>query len=43
LLNNPPPARASPSAAKQWHHDVDQIIIAAINMPHRDGRRQPFA
>jgi hypothetical protein len=43
LLNNPPPARVSPSTAEQWHHDVDQIIIAAINMPHRDGRRQPFA
>jgi hypothetical protein len=22
LLNNPPPSRASPSAAKQWRHDV---------------------
>jgi hypothetical protein len=23
LLNNLPPSEASPSAAKQWHHDVD--------------------
>jgi hypothetical protein len=43
LLNNPPPARASPSAAEQWHHDVDQLVITAINTPHRDGRRQPSA
>jgi hypothetical protein len=43
LLNNPPPARASPSTAEQWHHDVDQLVIAAINTPHRDGRRQPSA
>jgi hypothetical protein len=43
LLNNPPPARASPSAAKQWRHDVDQLIIAAINTPHQEGRCQPSA
>jgi hypothetical protein len=42
LLNNPPPVRASPSAAKQWCHDVDQLVIAAINTPHREGRCQPF-
>jgi hypothetical protein len=41
LLNNPPLDGASPSAAEQWHHDVDQLIIAAINTPHREGRRQP--
>jgi hypothetical protein len=43
LLNNPPLAGASPSAAEQWRHDVDQLIIAAINMPHREGQCQPFA
>jgi hypothetical protein len=43
LLNNPPPAEASPSAGKQWSHNVDQLGIAAINTPHRDGRRQPSA
>jgi hypothetical protein len=41
LLNNPPPAGASPSAAEQWRHDVDRLVIAAINTPHREGRRQP--
>jgi hypothetical protein len=39
LLNNPPLVKALPSAAEQWCHDVDQLIIAAINTPHRDGRR----
>jgi hypothetical protein len=34
LLNNPPPARALPSVAEQWRHDVDQLVIAAINTPH---------
>jgi hypothetical protein len=43
LLNNPPLTRASPSTAEQWHHDVDQLIVAAINTPHREGRRQPSA
>jgi hypothetical protein len=38
LLNNPPPAEASPSATEQWRHDVDQLIIAAINTPHQEGR-----
>jgi hypothetical protein len=38
LLNNPPSAGASPSAAEQWRHDVDQLVIAAINLPHREGR-----
>jgi hypothetical protein len=41
LLNNPPSAGVSPSAAEQWRHDVDQLIIAAINTPHREGRCQP--
>jgi hypothetical protein len=35
LLNNPPPTTASPSAAEQWRHDVDQLIVATINTPHR--------
>jgi hypothetical protein len=43
LLNNPPPVGASPSAAEQWRHDVDQLVIATINMPHREGRCQPSA
>jgi hypothetical protein len=43
LLNNPPPAGVSPSAAEQWRHDVDQLVIAAINTPHREGRCQPSA
>jgi hypothetical protein len=43
LLNNPPLTGASPSVAEQWHHDVDQLIVTAINMPHREGRRQPSA
>jgi hypothetical protein len=41
LLNNPPPTEASHLAAEQWRHDVDQLFIAAINTPHREGRRQP--
>jgi hypothetical protein len=41
LLNNPPPAGASPSAAEQWRHDVDQLVIAAINTPHRERQCQP--
>jgi hypothetical protein len=43
LLNIPPPTGASPSVAEQWHHDVDQLIVVAINMPHREGWRQPSA
>jgi hypothetical protein len=43
LLNNPPPFGASPSVAEQWRHDVDQLTIAAINMPHRERWRQPSA
>jgi hypothetical protein len=41
LLNNPSPSGASPLAAEQWRHDVDQLVVAAINMPHRERRRQP--
>jgi hypothetical protein len=43
LLNNPPPTGASPSVAEQWRHDVDQLVVTAINMPHREGRCQPSA
>jgi hypothetical protein len=42
LLNNPPPSGASPSAAKQWCHDIDQLIIVAINTPHQEGQHQPL-
>jgi hypothetical protein len=41
LLNNPPPTRASPSVAEQWRHDVDQLVIAAINTPHHERWHQP--
>jgi hypothetical protein len=37
LLNNPPSAHASPSAMKQWRHDVDQLIVTTINTPHHEG------
>jgi hypothetical protein len=40
LLNNTPSVHASPSAAEQWHHDVNQLIIAAINTPYHEGGRQ---
>jgi hypothetical protein len=43
LLNDPPSAHASPSAAEQWHHDVNQLIVAAINTPHHEGGRQKSA
>jgi hypothetical protein len=33
LLHNHPGPHASPSAAEQWHHDVNQLIVGAINMP----------
>jgi hypothetical protein len=38
LLNNSPPSEASPSAAEQRRHDIDQLIIAAINTPHQERR-----
>jgi hypothetical protein len=37
LLNNPPSTHASPSATEQWHHDIDQLIVAAMNTPHHEG------
>jgi hypothetical protein len=40
LLNNPPSAHASSSVAKQWRHDVDQLVVAAINTPHHEGGQQ---
>jgi hypothetical protein len=40
LLNNPPSTHTSPSATEQWRHDVDQLIIVAINPPHHEGGRQ---
>jgi hypothetical protein len=43
LLNNPPLSHTSPSAAEQWHHDIDQLIVTAINMPLHRGRQQPLA
>jgi hypothetical protein len=39
LLHNPPSQNASPSTVEQWRHDVDQLIIAAINMPLHGGRQ----
>jgi hypothetical protein len=43
LLHNPPPSGASPLAAEQWRHDVDQLVVVAINTPHHERRRQPSA
>jgi hypothetical protein len=43
LLNNLPPTRVSPSAVEQWRHNVNQLIVTAINTPHREGRCQSFA
>jgi hypothetical protein len=40
LFNNPPSAHAFPSAVEQWCHDIDQLIITAINTPHHKGGRQ---
>jgi hypothetical protein len=40
LLNNPPLVHASPSATEQWCHDVDRLVVAAINTPHHEGGRQ---
>jgi hypothetical protein len=39
LLNNSPSSGVSPSVAEQWHHDVDQLVVAAINTPHHERRR----
>jgi hypothetical protein len=41
LLNSLPLAGASPSAVEQWRHDVDQLIIATINMSHYKGWHHP--
>jgi hypothetical protein len=38
LLNNPPPSGASPSVVEQWRHDVDQLMVATINMPPHERR-----
>jgi hypothetical protein len=40
-LNNPPLSEASPSAAEQWHHDVDQLIVTTINTSPQERQRQP--
>jgi hypothetical protein len=39
LLHNPLGPCALPSAIEQWRHDVDQLIIAAINTPPHGGGR----
>jgi hypothetical protein len=39
LLHNPLGPHASPSAAEQWRHDVDQLMIGDINTPHRGGQQ----
>jgi hypothetical protein len=39
LLHNPPGPHTSPSAVEQWHHDIDQLIIATINTPPHGGQR----
>jgi hypothetical protein len=38
LLNNPPPLHTSPSMVEQWQNEINQLIIAAINMPPHRGR-----
>jgi hypothetical protein len=43
LLNNPSPSHASPLVAEQWCHDIDQLVITAINMPPHGGWQQPSA
>jgi hypothetical protein len=44
LLNNSPSVHASPPTTEQWHHDVNQLIVAAINTPHHEeGRQEPAA
>jgi hypothetical protein len=38
LLHNPLGPHASSSAAEQWRHDVNQLVITAINtLPHGGG------
>jgi hypothetical protein len=41
LLNNPPPSGASPLVAEQLRHNIDQLVIAAINTPPLGGNCQP--
>jgi hypothetical protein len=43
LLNNPPPSGSSPSAEEQWHHNVDQLVVTAINTSLNERQRQPSA
>jgi hypothetical protein len=43
LLHNPLAPHASPSAAEQWRHDVDQLVVAALNTSSRGGRRANHA
>jgi hypothetical protein len=38
LLYNPLGLGASPSVAEQWRHDVDQLVITAINTLLHGGR-----
>jgi hypothetical protein len=38
LLYNPLGLGAKPSVAEQWRHDVDQLVITAINMLLHGGR-----
>jgi hypothetical protein len=40
LLNNPPPTGASSSTVEQWCHDVDQLLVVAINTPPPGGNHQ---
>jgi hypothetical protein len=40
LLNNLMLAHTSPSAAEQWSHNVDQLVVMAINTPHNEVRQQ---
>jgi hypothetical protein len=37
LLHNPLGLHASPLVVEQWRHDVDQLVIAAINTPPQAG------
>jgi hypothetical protein len=38
LLCNPPSAHTSLSAVEQWHHEIDQLVVTAINTtPHGGG------
>jgi hypothetical protein len=39
LLNNPPPPHASSSVVEQWCHNIDQLIVAAINTPPWGGQQ----